>query len=146
METMLIDIKELRFEVERLLHKYRVYKRMERINHNIADNIKLTPSYEPREHGNTNSISKPVESLVIREMDAAEQRQSFISLIETCIDELDGLKKEIIVERYTKGDFVTDNRIIESVIGISGAKYRRVRDEAIKELAYFLGITNDIIE
>ena len=146
MAIEMTNIKELRYEVERILHKYRVYKRMERINSNISDNIKITPSYEPREYGNTNSISKPVESLVIREIDASEQRQSLISLVETCVNELDGLKKEIIVERYTKGDFVTDNYVIESVIGISGAKYRKVRDEAIKELAYFLGITNDFLD
>ena len=135
---------EIRAEVESIFSKYRVFKRLERIN-NKNFNIKITPSYEQREHGSTNVTSKPVESLVIREMDEQEERRELIGLIEACAEEMDGLKQDIIKERYMKTDYATDGNTAE-LLGITPYKYQKTRDAAIKEMAFYLGIVDNILE
>lgn len=135
---------EVRAEVEKVFSAYRVYKRLERINSKNF-NIKITPSYETREHGSTNITSKPVESLVVREMNEQEGRTELIGLVEACVEELEDLKKELIKERYMKKDSATDGSTAEKM-DITPYLYQKNRDLAIKELAFYLGITNTILD
>lgn len=130
---------------EKVLYKYRVYKRMEKIKNKVP-NVKVTPVYEAREHGNTNVISKPVEGLVVREIDAEQERQEFIGLVESCIEELEGIKKDLILERYVKKDYITNSKVALEILGISNHTFKKTRDAAIKEMAYYLGITNDLLD
>ncbi|MCY7487921.1 ArpU family phage packaging/lysis transcriptional regulator [Paenibacillus alvei] len=128
--------KEKRAAVEKIFSRYRLYKRLEHMG-SVTPETKITASYEPRLHGNTNAISKPVEDAVIREMEITEQRRIMIATVEQAVLLLDERESEIIQMRYMEKDYICDYHVRDQ-LGIGHPTYRKRRDAAMEKLYVLL--------
>ncbi|TCZ76089.1 hypothetical protein E0485_14680 [Paenibacillus albiflavus] len=128
--------KDVRAPLEKLFSRYRLYKRSERMKSPTIE-TKITPSYEQRLHGNTNTISKPVEDAVLREIEITERRRSYISTVEKAVEMLDEPEREIIEMRYMQKDYICDYHVYDQ-LGIGNPTYRRRRDAAMERLNVLL--------
>lgn len=124
--------KEKRAALEKLFSRYRLYKRLERMG-SVTPETKIIPSYEPRFHGNTNAISKPVEYSVLRDVEIVEQRKLLITTVEKAVGMLDEPEREIIDMRYMHKDYICDYHVYDQ-LGIGNPTYRRRRDAAVEKL------------
>ncbi|MFW5436284.1 ArpU family phage packaging/lysis transcriptional regulator [Paenibacillus apiarius] len=130
--------KEKRAALEKLFSRYRLYKRLERMG-SITPETKITPSYEPRFHGNTNAISNPVEDAVLRDMEITAQRRALIGTVEQAVELLDEPEREIIQMRYMEKDYICDYHVHDQ-LGIGHPTYRRRRDAAVEKLYVLLEV------
>ncbi|NMM54981.1 hypothetical protein [Paenibacillus aquistagni] len=85
-------MKVKRAAVEEVLSEYRVCKRLDRMGDKTPE-PKITPSYEPRYHGNTNQISKSVEDAVVKNLDKIDYRRRIVEMVELAVSMLT-IKKE----------------------------------------------------
>ncbi|MCG7406766.1 transcriptional regulator [Paenibacillus sp. ACRRX] len=128
-----LDEKETWRRVEERLESARLYKRFGFIRREI----KNTPSYEPKEFGNTNAISKPCEDVAIWNVDREEQLQRDYSQVMSAVGKLSRIQKHIIDERYLNDEDVTDINVYVEM-HMSERSYYYAKSKAMNRLAFAL--------
>lgn len=127
------DDKETWRRVEERLESARLYKQFGFIRREI----KNTPSYSPREHGNTYAISKPVEDISIYNIDREDQLQREYDEVTRAIGRLSKLQKQIIEMRYLTAEEITDINVYVE-LHMSERSYYYAKSKAMYRLAWAL--------
>jgi len=127
------DDKETWRRVEERLESARLYKQFGFIRREI----KNTPSYSPREHGNTYAISKPVEDISIYNIDREDQLQREYDEVTRAVGRLSKLQKQIIEMRYLTAEEITDINVYVE-LHMSERSYYYAKSKAMYRLAWAL--------
>ncbi|OWA36756.1 transcriptional regulator [Saccharibacillus sp. O16] len=130
-----IDTKATRLAVEDYLEEVRVYRQIGFVRREAA----MTPSYEPRLHGNTNAISKPTEQIATWNVSKEQELKRKSELLEMAMSRLKCVQREIIQRSYLDAEGAFDY-ISCGEMGLSDSTYRREKNEAIGWLAAALRI------
>ncbi|MED1559600.1 ArpU family phage packaging/lysis transcriptional regulator [Bacillus paramycoides] len=111
----------------------------------IRKEMKVTPSYEMREHGPTHAVGKPLEDVAIANLQQIE-REKWLETMSFRVNQALSRfgnsqagknQREIIVKRYLEDEDVCDYMIYNE-IGMSERTYRRVKSRAFYKLAFAL--------
>lgn len=132
---MPIDEKATRRVVEDYLEEVRQYRQIGFVRRNAA----VTPSYEPRYHGDTNDINKAIENIAIWNVDREMELKRKSELLDLAMSKLSTLQREVIMRSYLddEGEF---DYINAGEIGISDSTYRREKRTGIFTLACLLNL------
>jgi len=125
-----IDVKATRLAVEDYLEEVRVYRQIGFVRREAA----MTPSYEPRLHGNTNAISKPAEDAAVWNVSKEQELKRKSELLDMATNRLKSIQREIIQRSYMDAEGAFDY-ISCGEMGLSDSTYRREKNEAIAYLA-----------
>ncbi|MHB0802742.1 ArpU family transcriptional regulator [Bacillus thuringiensis] len=136
-----IDRATTQEKVESVLESIRIYRQFGM----IRKEMKVTPSYERREHGPTHTVGKPLEDVAIFNMQQNE-REKWLEQMSFRIDQALSRfgssaagrnQREIIMKRYLEDEDVCDYMIYNEM-GMSERTYRRVKARAFYKLAFAL--------
>ncbi|MFZ7805167.1 ArpU family phage packaging/lysis transcriptional regulator [Bacillus thuringiensis] len=136
-----IDRAATQEKLEGVLESVRIYRQFGM----IRKEMKVTPSYEMREHGPTHVVGKPLEDVAIANLQQSE-REEWLELISFRMDQfLSRLgngsagrnQRDIINKRYLEEEDVCDYMIYNE-IGIAERTYRRWKSRAFYNLAFAL--------
>jgi ArpU family phage transcriptional regulator len=130
-----IDEEATKDAVEKYLGEAREYQ----VTEYIPLEQKTTPSYEPRYHGNTNTVSSPVENIALKNIEEQESRRKHIDRAERAISRLGSRHQKLIRVRFLDDDYVSDTDAAME-LGYSDRHYRRMKSLAIYRLAGILGL------
>ncbi|NEZ45465.1 ArpU family phage packaging/lysis transcriptional regulator [Paenibacillus alvei] len=128
-----IDEKATRHTVERFLEEVRQYRQIGVVRREAT----LTPSYEPRFHSSTNTISKPTENIATWNVSKEQELQQKSELLDLAMSRLSSTQREVIQRSYLddEGEF---DYISCGEMGISDSTFRRIKCEAIAILSFSL--------
>lgn len=128
-----IDHVATRAAVEERLEEVRQYRQIGFIRQEAV----ITASYEPKFHGPTNAISKPTETIAIRNVDKEAELREKSELLDKAMSKLSSAQREVIERSYLDNegeyDFISCGEM-----GISDRTYRRIKASAIQVLAAFM--------
>ncbi|MCB4335171.1 ArpU family phage packaging/lysis transcriptional regulator [Bacillus cereus] len=136
-----IDRTATQEKLEGVLESVRIYRQFGM----IRKEMKVTPSYEVREHGPTHTVGKPLEDVAIANLQQSE-REEWLELISFRIDQFlnrlgngsaGRIQRDIISKRYLEEEDVCDY-IIYNEIGMAERTYRRWKSRAFYNLAFAL--------
>ncbi|WP_420796583.1 ArpU family phage packaging/lysis transcriptional regulator [Bacillus thuringiensis] len=136
-----IDIAATQEKLEGVLESVRIYRQFGM----IRKEMKVTPSYEVREHGPTHTVGKPLEDVAIANLQQSE-REEWLELISFRIDQFlnrlgngsaGRIQRDIISKRYLEEEDVCDYMIYNE-IGMAERTYRRWKSRAFYNLAFAL--------
>ncbi|GGH28616.1 ArpU family phage packaging/lysis transcriptional regulator [Paenibacillus segetis] len=131
--TVPIDTAATRAAVEERLEEVRQYRQIGFIRQEAV----ITASYEPKFHGPTNAISKPTETIAIRNVDKEAELREKSALLDKAMGNLSSPQREVIERSYLDNegeyDFISCGEM-----GISDRTYRRIKASAIQVLAAFM--------
>ncbi|WP_339063582.1 ArpU family phage packaging/lysis transcriptional regulator [Tepidibacillus marianensis] len=128
-----IDREATRKAVEGVLETARLYKQIGFVRRDM----KNTPSYAPRFHGNTYAIGKPAEDVAVWNSDNEKRIVETSERVERAVNRLSKKEKEIVIKRYLEDDEAYDYLICHE-LGMSERSYRRVKARAMYKLAFML--------
>jgi ArpU family phage transcriptional regulator len=128
-----IDREATRKKVEEALETNRIYKQIGF----VPREVKNTPSYEPRYHGNTNAISKPAEDAATWNVDTEERMRQVCELVDYAVGRLWKKERELITMRYLGEDDAYDFLLCHE-LHMSERTYRRIKANAFYKLAFML--------
>ncbi|MED0671743.1 ArpU family phage packaging/lysis transcriptional regulator [Aneurinibacillus aneurinilyticus] len=128
-----INRKATQDKVEHALETARVYKCIgfERRE------VKNTPSYEPRFHGQTNATSDQVGDNASWNIDEEKRIRALTERVERAVKRLPKRQRQIIEKRYLEDEDVFDY-IVCSELGMSESTYGRQKARAVYTLAFML--------
>ncbi|PGA88727.1 ArpU family phage packaging/lysis transcriptional regulator [Bacillus toyonensis] len=136
-----IDRTATQEKLEGVLESVRIYRQFGM----IRKEMKVTPSYEMREHGPTLTVGKPLEDVAIANLQQSE-REEWLELISFRIDQFlnrlgngsaGRIQRDIISKRYLEEEDVCDYMIYNE-IGMAERTYRRWKSRAFYNLAIAL--------
>ncbi|MFK4318488.1 MULTISPECIES: ArpU family phage packaging/lysis transcriptional regulator [unclassified Bacillus (in: firmicutes)] len=136
-----IDRTATQEKLEGVLESVRIYRQFGM----IRKEMKVTPSYEMREHGPTHAVGKPLEDVAIANLQQSE-REEWLELISFRIDQFlnrlgngsaGRIQRDIISKRYLEEEDVCDYMIYNE-IGMAERTYRRWKSRAFYNLAFAL--------
>jgi ArpU family phage transcriptional regulator len=136
-----IDRTATQEKLEGVLESVRIYRQFGM----IRKEMKVTPSYEMREHGPTHAVGKPLEDVAIANIQQSE-REEWLELISFRIDQFlnrlgngsaGRIQRDIISKRYLEEEDVCDYMIYNE-IGMAERTYRRWKSRAFYNLAFAL--------
>lgn len=136
-----IDRTATQEKLEGVLESVRIYRQFGM----IRKEMKVTPSYEVREHGPTHAVGKPLEDVAIANLQQSE-REEWLELISFRIDQFlnrlgngsaGRIQRDIISKRYLEEEDVCDYMIYNE-IGMAERTYRRWKSRAFYNLAFAL--------
>ncbi|NWK69750.1 ArpU family transcriptional regulator [Bacillus paramycoides] len=136
-----IDRAATQEKLEGVLESIRIYRQFGM----IRKEMKVTPSYELREHGPTHAVGKPLEDVAIANLQQIE-REKWLETMSFRVNQALSRfgnsqagknQREIIVKRYLEDEDVCDYMIYNE-IGMSERTYRRVKSRAFYKLAFAL--------
>ncbi|WP_431604008.1 ArpU family phage packaging/lysis transcriptional regulator [Bacillus toyonensis] len=136
-----IDRTATQEKLEGVLESVRIYRQFGM----IRKEMKVTPSYELREHGPTHAVGKPLEDVAIANIQQSE-REEWLELISFRIDQFlnrlgngsaGRIQRDIISKRYLEEEDVCDYMIYDE-IGMAERTYRRWKSRAFYNLAFAL--------
>ncbi|PFD35082.1 ArpU family transcriptional regulator [Bacillus cereus] len=136
-----IDRASTQEKLEGVLESVRIYRQFGM----IRKEMKVTPSYEMREHGPTHAVGKPLEDVAIANLQQIE-REKWLETMSFRVNQALSRfgnsqtgknQREIIVKRYLEDEDVCDYMIYNE-IGMSERTYRRVKSRAFYKLAFAL--------
>lgn len=128
-----IDRDATRAAVEERLESARIYKQIGFVRRGM----KNTASWEPREHGATNAISKPAEDVATWNVDKEEELQERYEQVTRAVDRLNRTEKQIIEKRYLSEEDAFDYNVY-SDMNLSERNYYRIKSGAIYKIAFAL--------
>lgn len=129
-----IDRTETRRRVEEALETARLYKE----RGFVRREIKSTPSYEPRFHGATNAISKPVEDIATWNVDTEQRIKQTTEAVEKAISRLRNRERIVILKRYFEADPDELDSLVCHECMMSERTFGRIKARAIYNLAFML--------
>lgn len=136
-----IDRAATQEKVEGILESVRIYKQFGM----MRKEMKVTPSYERREHGPTYAVGKPLEEVAISNIQQNE-REEWLEKMAFRIDQAlscfgNGMagrnQRDIITKRYLEEEDVCDYMVYNEM-GMSERTYRRVKARAFYKMAFAL--------
>ncbi len=136
-----IDRTATQEKLEGVLESVRIYRQFGM----IRKEMKVTPSYEVKEHGPTHTVGKPLEDVAIANLQQSE-REEWLELISFRIDQFlnrlgngsaGRIQRDIISKRYLEEEDVCDYMIYNE-IGMAERTYRRWKSRAFYNLAFAL--------
>ncbi|OOR20903.1 ArpU family phage packaging/lysis transcriptional regulator [Bacillus mycoides] len=136
-----IDRTATQEKLEGVLESVRIYRQFGM----IRKEMKVTPSYEMREHGPTHAVGKPLEDVAIANLQQSE-REEWLELISFRINQFlnrlgngsaGRIQRDIISKRYLEEEDVCDYMIYNE-IGMAERTYRRWKSRAFYNLAFAL--------
>ncbi|HGH7175503.1 TPA: ArpU family phage packaging/lysis transcriptional regulator [Bacillus wiedmannii] len=136
-----IDRAATQEKLEGVLESVRIYRQFGM----IRKEMKVTLSYEIREHGPTHDVGKPLEDVAIANVQQ-NKREEWLEAMSHRIDKAltcfgNGIagknQRDIIIKRYLEDEDVCDY-IIYNEIGMSERTYRRIKARAFYKLAFAL--------
>ncbi|OOR10822.1 ArpU family transcriptional regulator [Bacillus cereus] len=136
-----IDRAATQEKLEGILESVRIYKQFGM----MRKEMKVTPSYEMREHGPTYTVGKPVEDVAIFNIQQSE-REEWLGKMAYHIDQALSRfgngnagknQRDIIIKRYLEDEDICDY-IVYNEMGMSERTYRRVKARAFYKLAFAL--------
>ncbi|PEC56523.1 ArpU family transcriptional regulator [Bacillus cereus] len=128
-------------KLEGVLESVRIYRQFGM----IRKEMKVTPSYEMREHGPTHTVGMPLEDVAIANLQQSEHEEwlelmlfrinQFLSRLGNgCAGKM---QREIINKRYLEEEAVCDYMVYNE-IGMAERKYRCWKFRAFNNLAFAL--------
>ncbi|KFN04115.1 phage transcriptional regulator, ArpU family protein [Bacillus clarus] len=114
-------------ELEGVLESVRIYRQFGM----MRKEMKVTPSYEIREHGPTHTVGKPLEDVAIANIQQSKQEE-WLGMMSLRIDKFlerlgngcaGSLQSDIIYKRYLEDEDVCDYTVY-SEIGMAERTYR----------------------
>ncbi|MFB9330044.1 ArpU family phage packaging/lysis transcriptional regulator [Paenibacillus aurantiacus] len=138
MRTLFADVDYYRTRevVEDELQKYIVYK----TTSFMRREANVTTSSEPRFHGPTNLTTDSTGNIAAYNVDEPKRREKHVERIDEAVAKLHPTEREIIRERYMKDPYILDYVVYGTILGISERKFTKLRDNAIYNLAFILGV------
>ncbi|MEH6891900.1 ArpU family phage packaging/lysis transcriptional regulator [Bacillus sp. JJ864] len=136
-----IDRTATQERLEGVLESVRIYRQFGM----IRKEMKVTPSYEVREHGPTHAVGNPLEDVAVANLQQ-NKREEWLEKMSFRIDQAlsrfgNGQsgknQRDIIIKRYLEDDDVCDYMIYNEM-GMSERTYRRVKARAFYKLAFAL--------
>ncbi|MEH7458503.1 ArpU family phage packaging/lysis transcriptional regulator [Bacillus sp. JJ1127] len=136
-----IDRAATQEKLEGVLESVRIYRQFGM----IRKEMKVTPSYEVREHGPTHAVGKPLEDVAIVNVQQSE-REEWLEKMSFRIGQAlnrfgNGIagrnQRDIIIKRYLEDEDVCDYMVYNEM-GMSERTYRRVKARAFYKLAFAL--------
>ncbi|AHA71019.1 ArpU family transcriptional regulator [Bacillus thuringiensis] len=136
-----IDRAATQEKLEGVLESVRIYRQFGM----IRKEMKVTPSYEIREHGPTHAVGKPLEDVAIANVQQSK-REEWLELISFRIDQFlnrlgngnaGRIQRDIINKRYLEEEDVCDYMVYNE-IGMAERTYRRWKSRAFYNLAFAL--------
>ncbi|QWH13283.1 ArpU family transcriptional regulator [Bacillus mycoides] len=136
-----IDRAATQESVEKLLEEVRIYKQFGM----VREEMKVTPSYEVRYHGPTNTVGNPLEDVAIENIKRSEREQylkNMLFRIDQFLSRLGNgragkIQRDIINKRYLEEEDLCDYMIYNE-IGMAERTYRRWKSRAFYNLAFAL--------
>ncbi|MCZ8520153.1 MULTISPECIES: ArpU family phage packaging/lysis transcriptional regulator [Paenibacillus] len=132
-----IDQEATRKRVEERLETARIFRDIGFVQRET----KMTPSYAPRFHGNTNAISKPVEDVAVWNVDTEDLDQKRAQEVEIALRRLYKTESDIIRTRYLDPDAQGCDFLAAIELSMTDRTYRRHKAEALRKLARILRLT-----
>ncbi|MBZ3762051.1 ArpU family phage packaging/lysis transcriptional regulator [Bacillus cereus] len=135
-----IDRTATQEKLEGLLEEVRIYKQFGM----VREEMKVTPSYEVRYHGPTNTVGNPLEDVALENIKRSE-REQYLKNMSFCIDQFlnrlgneraGKIQRDIINKRYLEEDIC--DYMIYNEIGMAERTYRRWKSRAFYNLAFAL--------
>ncbi|MDF9529821.1 ArpU family phage packaging/lysis transcriptional regulator [Bacillus cereus] len=136
-----IDRTATQEKLEGLLEEVRIYKQFGM----VREEMKVTPSYEVRYHGPTNTVGNPLEDVALENIKRSE-REQYLKNMSFCIDQFlnrlgsgraGKIQRDIINKRYLEEEDICDYMIYNE-IGMAERTYRRWKSRAFYNLAFAL--------
>ncbi|OUA58568.1 ArpU family phage packaging/lysis transcriptional regulator [Bacillus thuringiensis] len=130
-------------ELEGLLESVRIYRQFGM----MRKEMKVTPSYEIREHGPTHAVGKPLEDVAMANIQQSK-REEWLEIMSVRIDQFlnrlgntraGNIQRDIICKRYLEEEDVCDYMVYNE-IGMSERTYRRWKSKAFYKLAFALNL------
>ncbi|HHK5546042.1 TPA: ArpU family phage packaging/lysis transcriptional regulator [Bacillus thuringiensis] len=136
-----IDRAATQSKLERLLEEVRIYKQFGM----VREEMKVTPSYEVRYHGPTNTVGNPLEDVVLENIKRSEREQYLKDMsfrIDQFLSRLGNsragkIQRDIINKRYLEEEDVCDY-LVYNEVGMAERTYRRWKSRAFYNLAFAL--------
>lgn len=136
-----IDRAATQEKLEGILESIRIYKQFGM----MRKEMKVTPSYEMREHGPTYAVGKPLEDVAISNIQQSKREEWLEKMafrVEQALSRFGNStvgknQRDIIVKRYLEDEDVCDYMVYNE-IGMSERTYRRVKARAFYKLAFAL--------
>ncbi|MEC1628648.1 ArpU family phage packaging/lysis transcriptional regulator [Bacillus paranthracis] len=136
-----IDRTATQEKLEGLLEEVRIYKQFGM----VREEMKVTPSYEVRYHGPTNTVGNPLEDVALENIKRSE-REQYLKNMSFFIDQFlsrlgngraGKIQRDIINKRYLEEEDICDYMIYNE-IGMAERTYRRWKSRAFYNLAFAL--------
>ncbi|WP_350370714.1 ArpU family phage packaging/lysis transcriptional regulator [Bacillus cereus] len=135
-----IDRAATQSKLERLLEEVRIYKQFGM----VREEMKVTPSYEVRYHGPTNTVVNRLEDVALENLKRSEREQYLKDmsfrinqfLIRLGNGRSGKIQRDIINKRYLEEDVC--DYMIYNEIGMAERTYRRWKSRAFYNLAFAL--------
>ncbi|MFD0682389.1 MULTISPECIES: ArpU family phage packaging/lysis transcriptional regulator [unclassified Paenibacillus] len=128
-----IDREATRQAVEERLESARIYKQLGFVRRET----KMTASYELREGGSTNIISRAAENAAVYNVDTENRMKEQQEQVDRAVARLGRTERKIIEMRYMEDDEVFDYNVYNE-IHIGSTKYYELKSRAIYKLAFAL--------
>lgn len=136
-----IDRTATQEKLEGLLEEVRIYKQFGM----VREEMKVTPSYEVRYHGPTNTVGNPLEDVALENIKRSEREQYLKNMsfrIDQFLSRLGNgragkIQRDIINKRYLEEEDICDYMIYNE-IGMAERTYRRWKSRAFYNLAFAL--------
>jgi len=128
-----IDREATRQAVEERLESARIYKQLGFVRRET----KVTASYEIREGGATNTVSKAAENTAIYNVDTEARMKEQQEQVDRAVSRLGRTERRIIEMRYMEDDEIYDYHVFND-LHMSERKYYRIKSSAIYKLAFAL--------
>lgn len=122
--------------VEQYLSMARLYKR----TGIVRREMKMTTSYEPRFHGATNQVGKPVEEIALHNVDKEAYMKLVHDNVMKAVEHLGDMERELIENCYLNPHVQKPDYLLCFDLNVSERTFRRIKARAITELAFMLGI------
>lgn len=136
-----IDRAATQEKLEGVLESVRIYRQFGM----IRKEMKVTPSYEVREHGPTHTVGNPLEDVALENLQQ-HKREKWLEHMSFRVDQFlsrlgngraGRIQRDIINKRYLDEEDVCDY-MVYSEIGMAERTYRRWKSRAFYNLAFAL--------
>lgn len=128
-----IDRKETQKKVEEVLESVRIYKQIGFIRREM----KTTPAYTPRYHGQTYDVGSPAEDTALWNVEHEQEIENLEMNLDRALLRLSRIEREVIQKRYLEEEGFYDY-MIHDELGMSARTYGRVKSRAFYKLAFML--------
>lgn len=128
-----IDRKETQKKVEEVLESVRIYKQIGFIRREM----KTTPAYTPRYHGQTYDVGSPAEDTALWNVEHEQEIENLEMNLDRALLRLSRIEREVIQKRYLEEEGSYDY-IVHDELGMSARTYGRVKSRAFYKLAFML--------
>ena len=124
----------MRKELELIFDKYRKHKYYTLFMSDI--NVSITSKYDDIGGGPSNSISDQTANAAIKLADKKQEAKEFVEKIESAVDQLPDIERDIIKLRYMSRNhnYISDYTIYEVKVPMSPNTYRKIRERAFEAL------------